>query len=1082
MTIKRSLNWALMLIIVVMLTKCKSTDYDPQEKFNSLVSDFVTPTEQNTLWCYWYWIADDISKEGITKDLEAMKAAGIGAALIGNINPDEIDGPVPILSEDWWEHMVHAVNEGNRLGVDIGAFNCPGWSMSGGPWIKSEKAMRHMVYSETSVLGGKKISMQLKKPTSVFQDVYVVAFPKISSEAIVLDNSNAKVTTQPAIKNANALIDGNTNSAVLFSDKEHIINFELTQEFTARSITLYPGAYHMIVDCKLQAWVNGSYKTMKEFEFDRRGFEGKTGVHAMGPLAIALPQTKAKKFKLICNNIRNRASFNNPKNARTGFSEIILSEKVVLENYLGKTMGRMHPTPQPTADSYVWNTVSYGEYPEEVIQPETAINLSDKIDGNGNLNWNAPEGEWTIMRFGMTPTGIKNHPAAPQGKGYEVDKANSEYARYHFNNYIGELLKRIPKESKSAFKYVIADSYETGPQNWTDNYAKKFEQRYGYDPKPFLPVFSGRVVKSTTASDRFLWDLRRMVADDVAHEYVGGLRAIAKEHGLKTWLENYGHWGFPSEFLMYGGQSDLISGEYWNEGTLGDIECKAATSAAHIYGKKTTSAECFTAGHRSFVRHPALLKRRGDWSLTEGINHHVLHLYIHQPDSEKVPGKNAWFSTEFNRQNTWFEQGKTYFDYLRRAQHLLQQGNYAADLCYFIGEDAPIMTGATNPAVPNGYSFDYINAEVIMNRMTVKDGRFVLPDGMNYGMLVLPPLETMRPELLAKIESLVAAGGKIYGHAPKTSPSLQNYPQSDDKVKALAAKLWEGDKKIKSYGKGVVIVDLPLGEALQKFDIQKDVTVSDEVLWTHRELNNMDIYFLTNQSGKDIEINPSFRIAGLQPQLWDAVTGEIKELTEYNIADGRTNIPLKMEIDRSWFVVFTNDSNECISKATTQNTPEYKTVQTVNSPWYIDFENKAIAPKPLTIKKLIDWSKSENDLLKYYSGKANYSTTFNYSKSTEKEVYLDLGEVNVMATVSLNGKEIGTVWMSPYRLNITHALQEGENKLSIKVVNVWRNRLTGDKSLAKEARTTAVVFDKVEPEEAIVASGLVGPVTIQLVK
>lgn len=740
----------------------------------------------------------------------------------------------------------------------------------------------------------------------------------------------------------------------------------------------------------------------------------------------------------------------------------------------------MHPTPQPNADSYLWKSLP--EYEGSLVLEEDAVlDISDKMDKEGNLKWDAPEGDWVVQRYGMTPTGVKNHPSAPQGRGYEVDKANRELVRFHFEQFIGEFLNRIPEESKSAFKYVVADSYEMGSQNWTDGFEQSFEKKYGYNPKKYLPVFSGRIVGSLTESDRFLWDLRRAVADDVAYKYTGGLREIANEHGLKLWLENYGHWGYPSEFLMYGGQSDFVSGEYWNEGTLGDIECKAASSAAHIYGKKTTSAECFTAARRTYVRHPAMLKKRGDWSLTEGINHHVLHLYIHQPDNNKVPGTNAWFSTEFNRHNTWFKQGKAYFNYLRRAQHLLQQGNYVADVCYFIGEDAPIMTGATNPELPKGYSFDYINAEVIMNSMSVKDGKLVLSHGVSYSMMVLPPLENMRPELLAKLEQLVSEGGIVYGQAPKNSPSLQNYPQSDEQVQALASKLWAGDEKVKTYGKGAVIDGLPIQEALDKFSISKDVDVSDDVLWTHRETEGMEIYFLTNQSGKEISVNPSFRVDGLKPQLWDAVTCEIRALSEYKVADGRTNIPLKMEADRSWFVVFSNASNDFVENVISENSPNYKVAQTLDSSWKIDFENQKIAPEALNTTELVDWSKSEDDLLKYYSGTANYTTTFQYQKSDAKDVRIDLGKVGVMATVTLNGKNVGTTWMAPYRLNISDVIQEGENTLEVKVVNVWRNRLTGDKTLPEEQRTTSVLVDNITPEEELIASGLMGPVTVQVV-
>lgn len=1057
------------VFFLFLISSCTSLNtMDPLE-FEDVKTGFVELLEANNLWCYWYWIGDDISKEGITNDLEAMKEAGIGAALIGNINPEEKDGRVPMLSEDWWDHMVHAVNEGKRIGVDIGSFNCPGWSMSGGPWITSDKAMRHLVYSEATISGGQEVQIQLMQPKAEFQDVCVLAFPKSKREEIKLDNSNTRIADSPSLDNPRALLDGNSKTGVVFRAPQYTFSLTSDHPIEARSISLYPGNHNLVANCELQAMVDGDYRTIRKFDFDRRDFRGQVGPIPFGPLCISFPAVMSDQFRLICRDIQTSEA--------TGFSEVVISEAAVVEDFLGKTLGRMHPTPQPDAHSYLWELQPEVPGEELVISGETVLDISDKMDGSGMLSWTVPEGEWTVLRYGMTPTGVKNHPSAPQGRGYEVDKANRDLVRFHFEQFIGEFLKRIPEQSKSAFKYVIADSYEMGSQNWTDGFTQSFERRFGYEPTKYLPVFSGRIVGSVAESDRFLWDLRRAVADDVAYKYTGGLREIANEHGLKLWLENYGHWGYPSEFLMYGGQSDLVSGEYWNEGTLGNIECKAASSAAHIYGKKTTSAECFTAARRTYVRHPAMLKRRGDWSLTEGINHHVLHVYIHQPDENRVPGVNAWFSTEFNRHNTWFRQGKAYFDYLRRAQHLLQQGKYVADVCYFIGEDAPIMTGATNPELPKGYSFDYINAEVILSRMSVKDGKFVLPDGMSYQMMVLPPLETMRPELLAKLELLVSQGGIIYGDAPKRSPSLRNYPQCDKQVKSLVAKLWMGDKTIKTYGKGAVIVDLPLQEALSAFNIDKDVVVNDDVLWTHRRLDGMEIYFLTNQSGREIRINPSFRVEGLEPQLWDGVTGEIRALTDYTVMDGRTSIPLKMEADRSWFVVFTNQS---IDASNVANTPSYEVVQTLESPWKIDFENQKIAPEEMNLADLVDWSNSENDLLKYYSGTANYTTTFQYQESVAKDIFIDLGQVGVMATVTLNGKNVGTTWMAPFRLNVTDAIKKGENTLEAQVVNVWRNRLTGDKILPEEQRTTSVLVDNITPEEELIPSGLIGPVTIQM--
>ncbi|XCF05916.1 glycosyl hydrolase [Tamlana crocina] len=1072
----------LTILLGLICVNCKESDKLGISNLENLKVGFITPTEDNNLWCYWYWIGDDISKEGITKDLEAMKEAGIGGALIGNINPDEKDGKVPMLSESWWEHMVHAVNEGKRIGVDIGVFNCPGWSQSGGPWIKADMAMRYITYSETKIQGGKKIDLKLEQPETEFQDTYVLAFPSIKSEEKTSSVSGTQVIVTPSIANSKNLIDGKTSGIASFSKsiKSYEVEIILKDQLAAKSIQILPGKSEMLLACEVYANVDGTHKKIKSFTIDRRKLTPNVGADKYAPILKSIPETRADKFKLKFNAIGSVANLK----GTWDLNEIIISEASGVEDYARKTLARMHTTPFPAWDSYRWEQQKDLADTSLKISTSQVLDISDKMDASGNLRWDVPAGDWTIQRYGMTPTGTTNAPSAPQGKGYEVDKANKEMVQFHYNQFIGELLKRIPPESKSAFKYVIADSYEMGAQNWTDGYAEKFEQEFGYDPKKYLPVFTGRIVGSVEETERFLWDLRRSIANAVAYEYTGGLREASNKDNLQLWLENYGHWGFPSEFLMYGGQSDLVSGEFWNEGTLGDIECKSASSAAHIYGKKRVSAEAFTAAQRSYVRHPAMLKKRGDWSFTEGINHFVLHLYIHQPDDNRVPGVNAWFSTEFNRHNTWFKKSKSYFDYLRRSQHMLQQGQYAADVCYFIGEDAPIMTGVRNPELPKGYSYDYINAEVIMDRMTVKDGKFVLPDGMTYSLMVLPPFDTMRPELLAKIESLVSQGGKIYGKAPLKSPSLQNYPESDEKVRKIADKMWgSSQEEIKNYGLGTIVDGIELQEALKQLNINKDVDLNGEksVLWTHRTMNGMDIYFLTNQSNEKVEFTPSFRVKGMKPQLWDAVTGNIKPLNNFKEDNNRTTVPLKMEPLQSWFVVFYNSKDGDKPLTTKTNFPETKVVKTLNNPWKVEFKNKVIGPKETVVfNSLTDWIESENDKIKYYSGTATYTTTFNYAEdTTESDLFIDLGEVGVMATVKINGNDVGDTWIAPFKLKINDAIVEGENTLEIEVVNVWRNRLTGDKNLPETERFTWVNVDRVAPNEALVSSGLLGPVTIQ---
>ena len=302
----------------------------------------------------------------------------------------------------------------------------------------------------------------------------------------------------------------------------------------------------------------------------------------------------------------------------------------------------MHQTPLPYWHDYLWD-----EQPDvtsyKMAQPNEILDISGYMDDQGLLTWDVPEGEWIIMRTGMTPTGVTNSPASPEGTGLEVDKMSKEHVASHFDAYLGMILERIPADDRKTLKVAVQDSYETGGQNFTDDFLKEFQKRYGYDPVPFLPVFKGHIIGSPDLSDRFLWDVRRFVADKISYDYVGGLRKISHEHGMTTWLENYGHWGFPGEFLQYGGQSDEVGGEFWNEGNLGSIENRAASSCAHIYGKPKVSAESFTCGEGSYSRYPAILKQRGDWSFTEGVNNTLISTNLTKtdhPESTPVSATN----------------------------------------------------------------------------------------------------------------------------------------------------------------------------------------------------------------------------------------------------------------------------------------------------------------------------------------------------------------------------------------------------------------------------------------------------------
>ena len=919
----------------------------------------------------------------------------------------------------------------------------------------------------------------------------MLAFPAPQNDAENFAAKSPRTSVTPAVAGAEKLTDGDLESSVQFpaatgaKKAPFTVDIKLAAPLTARSLQITPTAEAFGADCELQAQdAAGKFQTVRKFKCDRSNPAVGTGFMPRGPVTVSFPAVTSRHFRIVFSKFFGRGM-------SAELAEINLSGAARLESYIEKQLAKMHPTPLPLADTYVWPTQAEPDSAPLAVPVADVKNLSAKLAADGTLTWDVPAGDWIIQRTGMTPTGMKNSPASPEGQGLEVDKMNHELALKHFDAFIGQLVKRMPAAERKAFTRVVADSYEMGSQNWTDDMAKSFRKEFGYDPLPWLPVLSGRIVGSATQSERFLWDLRRHVADRVATDYVGGLNAAAKKHGLGLWLENYGHWGFPGEFLKYGGQSDRVGGEFWVTGDLGSIECRAAASCANTYGKQFVSAESFTGGP-SFQNAPKDLKARGDWSFCEGINHVVLHVYIQQPD-EKTPGINAPWGTEFNRHNTWFEQGKAWVDYERRCCWLLQQGWRVADVAYFIGEDAPKMTGDRNPELPPGRDFDYINAEVIERDLSVKNGQLTLPHGVSYRLLVLPKQTTMRPELLQKIRDLVKAGATVVGEPPVSSPSLANFPKSDMEVQKLAAEIWGGTSVGKTgeraFGKGRVIWGKSLADIFAATQTPADIEYAGAAkdanfLYTHRRSADAEIYFVSNQKDRDERVSCVFRVAGKQPELWDAVTGERRALPEWSEAGGQTIVPLVFAPKQSWFVVFRQPGQPMANGA--KNFPALKPILTLNNSWDVAFDPKWGGPAQVEFAQLTDWITSAEEGIKHYSGKATYQTTFELPASAlanaDAGLFLDLGKVGDLATVRLNGKSVGTAWTAPWRLDISSAAKVGRNSLEITVVNVWNNRLVGDSKLPAAQQRTSLSLKTLKANAPLQSAGLIGPVTVQAIE
>jgi hypothetical protein len=950
--------------------------------------------------------------------------------------------------------------------------------------------MRYLAFADTVVAGGQTFTGILQPEDSIFQDVKVLAFP-------INNDLYERGATQTGF------VPGYSKAEIAIS---------LPRPEKMRTLVIHPNNY-FFGECELQAKTGTEYQTIRKFEIDRSNDMLSVGWDKLAKALITFPETEAQDFRLI---------FDNKRYSDAHFS-LTLTAVQGIERYPEKTLAKMFQSPLPYWDSYMWKEESADTALS--INPENVIDISDKLAADGTITWNVPEGKWVIMRTGMSPTGTMNSPAPPEGKGLEVDKMNREHVAYHFDRFIGEVLRRIPEADRKSLKWVVQDSYEMGGQNMTEGFLEEFQQRYGYDPSPYLPALQGISIGSPDRSDRFLWDLRRLVADKVSYDFVGGFTEVSHKYGLKCWLENYGHWGFPGEFLQYGGQSDGIGGEFWAAQSNDRYEPRIAASCGHIYNKNIISAESFTSGGVGYKMAPKNLKFLLDWSMAEGINEAILHVYIQQAYDNEFPGIDAWFATEFNRHNTWFSQLDLFTGYIRRSNYMLRQGLNVADVAYFIGEDAPKMTGVRQPEIPRGYEYDYINAEVIEKDMKVKDGKLVLPHGTEYKALVLPPQKTMRPELLRKIEQLVKDGATIVStQIPDRSPSLENYPKADEEVKKIANKIWQceikstchhelngkRDKELEdaidvtlSYGKGKIYHNVPLEEVFAELNLKPDFLTEDApdrevsgnvfgkeavsklppVIYNHRTDGDREIYFVANQTEKPIEITAQFRVQGKQPELWNATDGSVRLLPGFSEKDGITTVPLKLENLEGYFIVFNAKSESSGALNLAANFPAPAKSADISTGWTVAFTADSVhrGLENADFAELKSWSENENPQIKYYSGTATYSKKFNYTNQeseTKNPVFVEFENVCDMAKVKINGQYAGGCWTAPFRVNITGLLVDGENTIEVEVVNKWGNRLIGDSFLPFEQRKVRSYSTEWRPDMPLQESGLIGKAAI----
>ena len=735
----------------------------------------------------------------------------------------------------------------------------------------------------------------------------------------------------------------------------------------------------------------------------------------------------------------------------------------------------------------------------EAVRLNEIIELSAYLSGN-TLNWQVPEGNWTIVRLGHTTTGKVNGTAPLSGQGLEVDKLQPRPLNKFWEAYPKALIGIAGNQAGKSFKRFEVDSYEQGPQDWSVNFRQDFIKKLGYDPMPLLLTLTGRTVESKDHSARFKYDLKEMVRELFAANYYGEMQRLTHlVPGMELIIEPYatGH-DQPFESNNVAAYGDLLMCEFWQKPTpWGWDSVKPTVSGAHTWGKTLVAAEAFTGQPNSAWKvDPYALKSTGDRAFANGVNKLFFHTSAHQPWKNVLPGMTmGQWGTHFGRPQTWWNYGgKEWISYLTRCQYLLQQGLPASDLCY-------LEYDRVTPPVIAGYECDTIGTDALLTRLSVKDNKLVLPNGVTYEVLVLPDTTKIRPGILQKIGQLVKDGAVVVGPKPKTSPGLQDFPACDNIIRSSADEIWGVDEQAdRAYGKGHVYQQ-PVKDVLNLIGIKPDIDIRNHsgtspLLWIHRLLPDAQhLYFLSNQEDIAVTSRISFRIKDMLPEFWHAVTGRTEKTMCWQANRGRVEVDLQLPPSGSIFVVFREktgnrdsvkqllappDSNPLMTLVKEENNQPYLvasengtyqvemisgkkrqiTVTTLPSPikldkdWQLTFHHKQDNPEHIQLTSLVSWTELSGDL-KYFSGTATYTKSFQMltkGLNSSMRWFLDLGTVKNTANIKVNHRLVDLLWAPPFQCDITDFLKSGNNTLEIKVTNLWANRMIGDEQFADDLK------------------------------
>ena len=1065
-----------------------------------------------------------------------------GSAQDGNI---EVPAGPMYGSDEWRTLYRHTLKEADRIGLSLSLNIQSGWNF-GAPFIKPEHAAKHATFSEVAVKGPGKVSLDLPQPRTVndfYRDVTVLAYP---CKAIESDNVQLTVSASSSQDSfpVDLAVDGNRGTywvsrgnnpaQPVAKNSPEYFTLDFSETIAADGISILGRPGYGPKECELQRLLDDgkTWQTVAKID-GQKDTESKK----------IFDRVEAKRFRLAVFSAFDPMHPNSPRNVQIAEIAMLNGNKAIgvprrisgkLENYNSKIVDREVGFSVPNCLPLMLDEpMTPGE---EDANFADVIAIADKMDANGKLTWDVPAGDWTVIRFGYTQSGSKVSTASGDWQGYTLDYLDPEAFRMYWDIGVQPLIDDAGPLAGKVLRYLHTDSWEAGGMNWSKNFINEFKTRRGYDPMPFLPIVAGKILDNREVSNRFLNDFRRTIGDCIRDNHYALMQEYAAKYGIGIHPESGGPHGGPFDSLQLLGLCDIPMSEYWSwspRHRVGDVNrffLKQPATAAHTYGRKIVAAEGFTnIGMHWQESFSDNLKPSFDQSLCEGMNLLVWHAFTCSPKEMGLPGQEYFAGTHFNTNNFVFAKSEDFLAYINRSQFLLQQGLFVGDVLEFYGENVPNFTqmkwANTAKSLP-GYDYDVATEEVLLNRVSVQNGIITLADGTQYKVLILPERNSISGPLLKKLEQWVVEDGlTVIGPKPTRISGLERMPQADHDVHILAEKLWGNETKasgIRNVGKGRIAWGMTSHELLVQDGLPFDfarlggtnpkprvdsihrviyknqvpaINLKQLVDFSAKDTNttpavlqsgiDAHVYFVANLSKNPDAMRCAFRVTGKQPELWNALTGEVREAVAFVQKDGQTIVPLDMNGYGSMFVVFRKDIPKTQRGTASTNSPKTLKSFEIAGSWAVSFDETRGGPKSVTFEKLVPWNEHELDDIKYYSGIATYRKTVNVPANFVQDnarAVLQLGNVSEIAEIKLNGQSLGTVWAKPYQIDVTTALKLGDNTLEIEVANHWANRIIGDASLPESERRTKTNIRRLTAETPLTESGLTGPVMLLLLQ